>query len=244
MSWINRGNYCVNKELLELGFSHAISTRKSGNLKDPKLYENFLSFLSKQESLFEDKKLKAKTVFIGEQKHTDNFFEIVEHEFNGLVKNNDGFISKFRDVKFGVFTADCMPIFVVNPKQNVAALLHSGWRGVEQNIVGKCLDFMSHKYSCDLEQTFIAIGPHLKSCCYEVGEEFKKFFEIEEKMMNGEKKIFLDMEKNLTKILLKIGIKPENIFSSNFCTGCNNDLFFSYRFDNKTDERMLSILTT
>ena len=42
--------------------------------------------------------------------------------------------------------------------------------------------------------------------------------------------------------LKQAGLKKENISVSNICTSCRNDLFFSYRKDEKITGRQLSFV--
>ena len=254
MNWIDKGNYCIHPFLTNLGVPHAVSTRKMGNLKNSTNQSAFLELLKKDGIIPKTEDITYKKIFIGEQKHTANYFEIntpsamLTPLSRGEFQNNDGFYSRLGGVGMGVFTADCMPVFVVIPNRKIVGLFHAGWKGVYHDIVGKFLIDIRNakKYidSDDYSDIFVVIGPHLKSCCYEVGQEFNRDFgfELEERSFMGEKKFFLDMQKNLKKKLESIGIKSENIMLSNLCTGCERDLFFSYRYDNKTDDRMLSTI--
>ena len=264
MTWINKGKFCVNSFLSALKIPHVISTKKFGNLKNPEIFREFIELL-KKEDLFQNCNLDTDNIFLGEQKHTANYFEIKNHQTSSLIKNNDGFYSAVSGVGMGVYTADCMPIFLVVPSKRISALLHSGWKGVELDITGKCISEIMQKYGCENDEIFIVIGPHLKSCCYEVGKEFKQNFELEERQVKGEKKYFLDMQKNFVKKMINFGIPENNIKLSNFCTGCSKDLlvgqnftgscetetkkiassdslFFSYRLDGAKENRMMSVL--
>jgi hypothetical protein len=242
MTWINEGKFCFDSFLTDLKIPHCITTKNMGNLKDSNILDEFITLINEQK-LFKNFNLNSNNLFLGEQKHTANFFEIIPNSLPlDLIKNNDGFYSKVSNVGMGVYTADCMPIFVVLPSKKISALLHSGWKGIELDITGKCIAEIKQKYSVCNSEIFIVIGPHLKTCCYEVGEEFKQKFEVEERFVKGEKKYFLDMQKNFLNKMIDIGLDKNNIKFSNFCTGCNNDLFYSYRFYNSTDKRMLSVL--
>jgi len=85
----------------------------------------------------------------------------------------------------------------------------------------------------------------LLKCCSEFSineyELFKKDFSdfVELKENN---KCNIDLT-NINKYLMLLrGVKEENIYISKLCTSCNNNLFHSYRKDNHTKDRNISII--
>jgi YfiH family protein len=239
MAWIYHDTYCINSFLYDLNIPHCVSTKNMGNMRNIDNYKKFINSL-KSDKNFENCNLALQNIFLGKQTHSYNYFQIKKSmTFQNPISNNDGFYSQINNVGMGIYTADCMPIFIIIPNKNTSALLHCGWKGIVSNIVEK---FLLEIGLNSRDEIFVVIGPHLKGCCYEVGKEFKKNFDLDEKFINGEKKYFLNMQKNLAKNLINLGITKKNIKLSNFCTGCNNDIFFSYRFDKQKNNRMLSFL--
>jgi polyphenol oxidase len=51
----------------------------------------------------------------------------------------------------------------------------------------------------------------------------------------------LDLKAANAALLIEAGVSPKNIFTSNLCTSCRTDLFFSYRHE-KTTGRMMSVI--
>ena len=84
------------------------------------------------------------------------------------VYDSDGIYTEKPKLGLVVQTADCMPILLIDKKRIGA--IHSGWRGLKNNIVGKAIK------KFDVKNLSIAIGPHAQSCCYEVKEDVKKYF--------------------------------------------------------------------
>ncbi|MDR2641075.1 MAG: laccase domain-containing protein, partial [Candidatus Peribacteria bacterium] len=76
-------------------------------------------------------------------------------------------------------------------------------------------------------------GPHIRSCCYEVGKNFEDLFNL--KLQDNK----LDLSRIVFNKLKNLGVV--NIFDVNKCTFCQGSHFFSYR-QNKTSERMLSLI--
>ncbi|MFC1484979.1 peptidoglycan editing factor PgeF [bacterium] len=241
MSWVLKNDlYCVNSFFYDMNIPHCITTKKASNIRNPKFLERFLNTI-KTEDFFCN--WDNKPIFSGTQIHGDNIYEIQKNIFRPgyvTVENTDALYSVNKDALMLVFTADCIPVFIISKDKKIKALAHAGWRGVFNNIVGKTIIEIKKKYFTS--EFFVVFGPHLKKCCYEVGKEFQKFFKLDQFVIKGQRRFFLDMEKHLILKLKELGIKQTDIFKSNYCTGCNNDLFFSYRFDNKTDSRIGSFL--
>jgi YfiH family protein len=143
--------------------------------------------------------------------------------FDGLITNEPG-------ISLATFHADCMAIYMIDPKKKVVGLAHAGWRGTVKNIAGKLAEKFLSEFGSSKEDIICALGPSIGQCCFEVSEDVaEKFRELGliENYINAENKIDLGMvNKNL---LLRFGLKEENIFLSDVCTMCNKDLLFSHR---------------
>ena len=85
--------------------------------------------------------------------------------------DGDGIVTKEKNVAIGVFTADCVPIVLVDTKNKIIDALHSGWKGTLNNIASQGVKVMKETYGADENYIKAFIGPHNKSCCYEVSEE-------------------------------------------------------------------------
>ena len=46
----------------------------------------------------------------------------------------DAIITNWKNIWIGVLVADCFPILMFEPVVNVIAIIHAGWRGIDQNI--------------------------------------------------------------------------------------------------------------
>ncbi len=70
----------------------------------------------------------------------------------------------------GVVTADCLPIFLADQESGRVAAVHAGWRGVESGILHAAIDRLV-ALGADPRRLLAAIGPHIRVCCFEVGED-------------------------------------------------------------------------
>jgi len=128
-----------------------------------------------------------------------------------------------------VKTADCVPLLIDNGK-GVGAI-HAGWKGLEKGILKKF--FENKKYYTD--NLKVVIGPHAKSCCYEVTSEMNSIFPNHVRQINS--KYVLDMTTYIKDYLDKFSIEYEDCA---VCTICN-DNYFSYR-RNETQNRQFSFV--
>lgn len=151
----------------------------------------------------------------------------------------DAIITKDLDVPIAVRTADCLPIFIFDPKQNAIAIVHAGWRSTQKRIVVNTLNKMKERFKTHPEGVKVVFGPGLGPCCYEVTEEFLDYFPKEIKRQNG--KLYLDLNLVNRHQLLATGVLPKNIFDCKVCTFCGKN-YFSYRKDKEKAGRMLSVI--
>ena len=169
----------------------------------------------------------------------------------------------------GVQTADCVPILIVDPKKRAVAAVHAGWRGTLARIVAKTVGQMQMHYRSNPSDLLAAIGPAIGPCCYEVGAELVIQFNSQfaeapdwfDEARTGEepnplqwlnmmppghqpppKNVRLDLPKANRSQLLNAGLHEKNIFSSNLCTACHPELFFSYRKQGAQSGRLLSVI--
>ncbi|MPQ42466.1 peptidoglycan editing factor PgeF [Clostridium tarantellae] len=172
------------------------------------------------------------------QTHSDIVIDATCEEFYGD-KDGDSIITKNKNLAIGVFTADCVPVIIYDKEKLVVAAVHSGWKGTFNEIVKKTCFIMKDKYNC--ESLNIIIGPHIKSCCYEVSDELQqKFIEkFGEDVCNNR---MLNLENCIKNELEKISF-IKCIESVNVCTYCNSDLeMHSYRKLKEKAGRLFSFI--
>lgn len=95
---------------------------------------------------------------------------------NGKTPDADAIITQNPDLVLGVFTADCVPILMLDEKTNTIAAVHSGWKGTRSGIVQECISKMVD-LGADREDIKAVIGPCIAQDNYEIGPEvFTEFF--------------------------------------------------------------------
>ena len=142
----------------------------------------------------------------------------------------DALWSAERGVALGIKVADCLPIAMVDPVHNIVANIHAGWRGAAANIAGETLDVIERSSAFDARDASAWLGPSIRACCFEVGEEVAQRFD-ERFTDRTRAKPHVDLVAFTSDLLVKRGFAPERIFDSQLCTRCDGSIFHSFRRD-------------
>lgn len=185
------------------------------------------------------------------QIHSD-IVNIVKEDSIGSKIEGDALVTNLKNVPLLVFTADCVPVAIIDKDKKAIGVAHAGWRGTYEEIGRKTIEKMQSLYGSNPEDLVCVIGPSIGECCYQVSEDlyhdFKNRFKdsadtLYSKIDKGiDKKYYLNLWNINKHSLESIGVKSENIINLNICTNCNSDKFHSYRAHNKTAKRIGMIL--
>ncbi len=89
----------------------------------------------------------------------------------------DGLMTCEPGVLLTIRTADCLPLLLVDARRRVVAAVHAGWRGALARIIEKAVGDMRRAFACDPRKLIAAVGPSIRACCYEVGQEVVEAFQ-------------------------------------------------------------------
>jgi len=167
----------------------------------------------------------------------------------------DALISVRPDIFPAVKTADCVPILLLDPPNQISAAIHAGWRSTVLHITRKVLQVLMTEFGTNPKDVLAALGPGIGPCCYEVDEVVidpirKHFSNADEYIFIQEsgrgkstavKFYWLDLAGINYSELISSGVPPENIINTGLCTCCNPNLFFSYRRDGAKSGRHIAI---
>jgi YfiH family protein len=182
----------------------------------------------------------------------------------------DGIVTDTPGLVVVVQTADCLPVILVDRKRRAIGVFHAGWRGTVKRVVEKGVGEMRKEFGSDPRNLVAAIGPGVRGCCYDVGEEVrtkfeaqfayadKLFREVKESDPVREKypllfltarapghselpvKLFLDLVEANRRQLLDAGVLAKNIDTVAPCTACHTELLFSFRAEKGVTGRMMA----
>jgi hypothetical protein len=105
---------------------------------------------------------------------------------------------------------------------------------------------MESEFASDPATLLVAVGPGIRACCFEVGQEVADQFEGPYpgccSSADSPGKYHLDLGQILDIQMNWAGVKPEHRHDMAACTRCNPDEFFSYRREGQTAGRMMAII--
>ncbi len=210
-----------------------------------------LGFFSKRLPLnFDFTSLDSFKVFFPKQVHSTKILEIDQLRENLKLEmfkiEGDGIVTSQAFLFIGIRTADCVPILITDKTEFLVGALHAGWRGCIEGFLYKFLKKLIN-LGINTDNILIAIGPHIKSCCYEVREDVIEKLKInfenyENFLVSKNQKIYLDLEKLNYYQALECGIPTKNIWISKDCTYCLKDSYWSYRFYKEKNGFQISLI--
>lgn len=150
----------------------------------------------------------------------------------------DALFSVEPNVALGIKVADCLPVTLMGG--DVLANIHSGWRGTVQRITALTLDTIERETSFDPKSAFAYLGPSIRECCFEVGEEVAVQFDAKY-VDRSRTKPHVDTVRLTADLLRRRGFPAASIFDSGLCTRCDGSIFHSYRREGKGGGRNLAI---
>jgi len=153
----------------------------------------------------------------------------------------DALWSERRGVSIGIKIADCLPVTMIDPTHSIIANAHSGWRGAAQGITAKTLDVLEQSSPFDASSAFAYLGPSIRVCCFEVGEEVAAQFD-ERYLDRSRAKPHVDLPAMTAALLRERGFAAERVSDSGLCTRCEGSIFHSYRREGKGGGRNLQIV--
>lgn len=174
----------------------------------------------------------------------------LKHDPYGKVEfEADGVMTAIPGVILTVFSADCIPILLYDPKRKVIAALHAGWRGTASGIATVAVGQMASVYGCDPADILAAIGPGIDQCCFETHEDVPNamtaalaggclpFISLKD---NG--KFSVDLKGINARRLELAGVEAEHIALCRECTCCMTEKYWSHRRQGTQRGSMASVI--
>ena len=160
--------------------------------------------------------------------------------YGTAIEATDAFITDKKNVPLAIFTADCLSVFLYDPKKPAIGLVHAGWRSSKEGILASTIKLMHKLFDTKVSNLHVGFGPAIRSCCCEVTGDFTDFFPKE--VSHRDAGFYLDLVKVNKRQAQESGVKEANITDSQVCTFCNNHEFFSFRKEGKSCGRLISVI--
>jgi YfiH family protein len=141
-------------------------------------------------------------------------------------------------------TADCLPLLLLDRRSGHYGAVHAGWRGTLAGVLRNALQAMHAGGG----STWMAIGPGIRACCFEIGEEVATAFHARwgERtrpwLHSGTgKRQHLDLAAANLWQAVQAGVPATQVLDTGLCTRCRRDLFFSHRGDGGVTGRIITL---
>lgn len=186
-----------------------------------------------------------KRVFDSIQKPVESIFDVWQVHGNRTLcadqprnltsehQKADAIFTNRKEITLFMRFADCVPIVLYSPEQDVIGIIHAGWMGTVNKIVVDAVKTIQERYHVAPGSLFAGIGPSIGPDHYQVGEDViqkvKNAFGAHSdsllcKVNDG---MNFDLWKANEKNLQSCGV--EQIELGNICTACNTEDWFSHR---------------
>jgi len=161
----------------------------------------------------------------------------------------DILVANEAEVLLAVRMADCLPILVADSDRRAVAAVHAGWRGTLDGVAEAAIAAMGRTFGSSPRSLVAALGPSIRSCCYEVGPEVEDAFRKRWPESGAffhrpdpNARATLDLAAANLAQLHRAGVPSSRIHVAEFCTACRTDLFFSYRKEGAWTGRMMAVI--
>lgn len=175
---------------------------------------------------------KATDTVVPKPMHTGRAEVVDTHNPIYGVPACDAVITGKKGLVLTMTAGDCPPVVLYDPVNEVAALIHAGWKPLVAGIIANTLEAMRIQLNCHAGNIKAYIGPGICRQCYEVREDvWKKFGYPADLSPSG--KYYLSLSEEIDKRLQEGGVSKMNILATTECTMHTGDgeKYFSWRGD-------------
>lgn len=211
----------MSLELVNWGISY----KKDGSMKNEP--DNRWLFFAKNN-------LDKKIIISAELVHDKKVVVVNRFKHSQTVIGCDALITNNPAQVLTITVADCLPVYFYDSQKQVVALAHAGWRGLINGVLLNVINSFKNDYQSAPRDIFVFIGPHIKSCHFEVKADVATLFPDNIKIKRNQK-VYLDLELLAKQQLLDLGVLPDKITASPDCTHCLDNKYFSYRRNRNQD---------
>ena len=188
--------------------------------------------------------ITPENVASGELVHGTNISTVTSENEGERFPSADGLITDMKNTYLSVTAADCLPVFLFDPKKGIVAVLHAGWKGLAKGIVKNAIDKFVDDFGSNPHDILAGIGPAICQKHFEVSRDVANIFEKYPKSSaKKNKKFYLDIRGVCCQQLTETGIQVHNTEFTHECTYEMENKYFSARRDKPTElEAMIAVI--
>jgi YfiH family protein len=171
----------------------------------------------------------AETVAHARQVHGADVYLHRERGAPGIVVMDgwDGHATSVPGLLLTASVADCVPVFIADPRRRAIAMVHSGWRGTAGGIAERAIGLLASEFGSRPADLVLHCGPAICGRCYEVGPEVHAGVRPTEPPPEGP--TCINLREAIAERVDSVGVRPDRITISAHCTRCGPGAFFSHR---------------
>jgi polyphenol oxidase len=181
-----------------------------------------------RENFFEKISINPSQVVAGGIVYGTNVALVTEAEAGKYLLNIDALVTNNPNIFLSVTAADCLPVYFCDSATESFGIAHASWHGLIGGILENVVKKMQESFRSRPENIQVIIGPHIKSCHYEVGPEVVAKFAPQNIEERGGR-LFADLGAEAVERLRNSGVS--DIVNSQECTYDNSEKFYSARRD-------------
>lgn len=141
----------------------------------------------------------------------------VRHAGGGPIAGVDGLVTTVPGLCLGIYVADCAAVYLVDRRRRGIALVHSGKKGTELDIVSAAVERLCRESGAESGELIAVVSPCIRPPHYET-----------------------DFAARIAEQLRASGVAE--IHDEGICTAEHPDLYYSYRRERGLTGRMLAFL--
>ncbi len=202
--------------------------RRHGNAREPQALERFLR----------DRKYPGHPA-TAEQVHGIELKIVPRLASSRRYARADGLLTDISRQPLGIFTADCLPVFIAAPRAGVVGVLHAGWRGLKDGILPSAVRVLRQRWGIRSAEINIWSGPAIGFCCFEVGWDVARHFPRARKRFKDRWRV--DLQGSLREQAQALGAHFRSTAAARRCT-MHGPYYYSHRRDAMLDRQVSVII--
>jgi len=181
-----------------------------------------------RDRFFIEKGIDPSRVIAGGVVHGTDVARVSDKEAGQYLLNIDALVTNIPNLFLSITAADCMPLYFYDPCTHSIGIAHAGWRGMVGGAIENIINALQKTLQAKNSEIQVIIGPHIRSCHFEVLENVALEFQAQS-VERRDGKLFVSLAHEATTRLTTLGISQ--IVQSSQCTYCQAATFYSARHD-------------
>jgi YfiH family protein len=129
------------------------------------LYGDEKEVLKNKENFFRKNNINPNYVVEIKQIHSN---KVLVASNNQKLKEADGIITNNPEIILSIKVADCMSISFYDPNKKAIALIHAGYKGLENKIIKKTIQKLKKTFQTSPSDLEVTISPSIGPCHYRI----------------------------------------------------------------------------